>query len=451
MWPRFSTSRNGFQYESFVPIGRMRTLRQIVLVVVVALSALALNASCEELIPNLAPANTSASGSFAGSANGNLDGETSVSNVNIHTLLYPGHTTKVLAHYLPWWGGAPRSAGVPVRYRSGDPRQALRTFKDMQARGVDGVIVDWYGQNDPALIDEAWRASMPEFAKTPDLTFSIMVDSGTFKSRACKACDVTQTIVSQLDYMARVYFSSRQYLRYNGHPVVFEFGMDWVGKVDWPRIQAAHPEISWVHIHREGFDRDDSKGAFVWIAPAFKKDKPRSPDLSQLREFYRYALTEPTKIATGGVFKGFDDSLADWGKQNPHYTPQLCGDTWLQTFELVNENFSATRQLPFLQLITWNDYEEGTALETGIDNCAALTVRRSGRALTVTLSHATTVDHLELYEKDATGFRLMNRFPSTTSVIQLPEGATGSFYLKAVGKPFFKNVVSSAIVVEAPR
>src|SRR5476651_2160853 len=107
----------------------MSILKRIVLAVLVILSALARNAPCEELIQTLAPANTSASGSFEGSANGNLDGSTSVSNVNIHTLLYPGHTTKVLAHYLPWWGAQPRSSGVPVRYRSDDPRQALRTFE----------------------------------------------------------------------------------------------------------------------------------------------------------------------------------------------------------------------------------------------------------------------------------------------------------------------------------
>jgi len=426
----------------------MSILKRIVLAVLVILSALARNAPCEELIQTLAPANTSASGSFEGSANGNLDGSTSVSNVNIHTLLYPGHTTKVLAHYLPWWGAQPRSSGVPVRYRSDDPRQALRTFEDMRARGVDGVIVDWYGQNDPAHIDAAWHSSMPELTKIPGFTFSIMVDSGTFTSRACKACDVTQTIVSQLDYIAREYFASRQYLRFNGHPVVFEFGMDWVGKVDWARIQAAHPEISWVHIHKEGFDRNDSAGAFVWIAPALAKNKASVPDLSQLREFYRYGLTEPTKIATGGAFKGFDDSLADWGKANPHFMPQSCGATWLQTFDLINQNFSAARQLPFLQLITWNDYEEGTALESGIDNCVTLQTHLSGRTLAVTLSHANTVDHLELYEKTAGGFRLTNRYAPETPVIPFPAGTSGTFYLKAVGKPFFKDVVSSEIVVD---
>jgi hypothetical protein len=398
----------------------------------------------------LAPPNTSASPTFAGTPNGNLGGSTSVSNVNVHTLLYPGHTTKVLAHYLPWWGD-PASRGVATGYRSDDPAQALRTFKDMQARGVDGVIVDWYGQKDthgqPEPIDVAWRKSMPELAKFPDLSFSIMVDSGTYTFNRCKGCDVTQTVLSQLDYISRTYFSSRQYLRYNGHPVLFEFGMDWSGKVDWSRIQDAHPEISWVHIHKQGFDRDYSAGAFVWVAAGFAAQKVSVSNLSQLKEFYRYARTQPAKIATGGVFKGFDDLLASWATRK-HYVPQACGDTWLQTFDLVNQNYNSTRQLPFLQLITWNDYEEGTALESGIDNCVTLQTHLSGKSLAVKLSHAATVDHLELYESLAGGgFRLMNRYAPETAVIALPASASGTLYLKAVGKPFFRNVVSSPITI----
>jgi len=33
------------------------------------------------------------------------------------------------------------------------------------------------------------------------------------------------------------------------------------------------------------------------------------------------------------------------------------------------------------------------------------------------------------------------------STITLPAGASGTLYLKAVGKPFFKNVVSAPITV----
>jgi hypothetical protein len=429
----------------------MTTVKWILPALAFCFSALPLTAPCEERGQTLLPPNTSASHTFAATPNGNLGGATSVSDVNVHTLLYRGHTTKVLAHYLPWWFD-PDKRGVKVGYRSDDPAQAERTFKDMQARGVDGVIVDWYGHNTAdgkrEPIDDAWSKSMPELAKFPDLSFSIMIDAGTYNFNHCEGCDVTQTILSQLDYISRTYFSSRQYLRYDGHPVLFEFGMDWAGKVDWSRIQAAHPEISWVHIHKQGFDRDYSAGAFVWVTPGLAAKKTSVANLSELKEFYRYAQTEPAKIPTGGVFKGFDDSMAAWAEKQRHYMPQACGDTWLQTFDLINQNYSETRQLPFLQLITWNDYEEGTALESGIDNCVTLQTHLSATALAVKLSHAATVDHLELYESLADGkFRLINQYAPQTAVIQLPASASGTFYLKAVGKPFFKNVLSAPIII----
>lgn len=47
--------------------------------------------------------NTSAADSFAGQSDGNL-GANNVSKLNVHSLLYPGSTTKVLAQMLLWFG-----------------------------------------------------------------------------------------------------------------------------------------------------------------------------------------------------------------------------------------------------------------------------------------------------------------------------------------------------------
>ena len=50
----------------------------------------------------------------------------------------------------------------------------------------------------------------------------------------------------------------------------------------------------------------------------------------------------------------------------------LCGKTWLDGFAQVNQQYTAA-PLEALQVITWDDYEEGTELETGIDNHLAVT------------------------------------------------------------------------------
>src|SRR5438045_3399853 len=87
--------------------------------------------------------NTSASSSFLNQGNGNL-GANNVSKLNIHSLLYSGTTTKVLAHLMLWFGQA---SHMNVGYSSTDPTQVKRQIDDMVSRGIDGVIVDWYGPN----------------------------------------------------------------------------------------------------------------------------------------------------------------------------------------------------------------------------------------------------------------------------------------------------------------
>lgn len=421
-------------------------LKLMALAVLLSISALTVDAGAADFVSTLNAPNTSASPLFRGSSNGNLAGTTAVSKVDVHTLLYPGSTTKVLAHYLPWWGPSPR--GLDVGYRSDDPRQAQRTFDDMASRGVDGVIVDWYGEGH--FVDTAWKASMPALAANPKMSFALMVDSGTFKFNACKGCDLTQTILHQLDYMAREYFPSRQYLRHEGRPVVFEFGMEAVGKPDWARIQAARPDVLWIHIHAHGLNLPASKGAFVWVEAQSKaRAKDRPADLTGLDVFYNTATSQPSKIAVGGVWKGFDDSMAPWAAASPHVLAQDCGKTWLEGFRILNEHYSAHQQIPFLQLVTWNDYEEGSALETGIASCVKIDARRVGQMLAVSLTHPENVDHLELYEQAGpASFRLVGRYAPSVTSIPLTERSSNPYYLKAVGKPFMQNVISSAIKLE---
>ena len=58
-----------------------------------------------------------------------------------------------------------------------------------------------------------------------------------------------------------------------------------------------------------------------------------------------------------------------------------CGQTWLDTFGEIAKFYSSNNQLSALQIVTWNDYDEGTAMEMGIDNCIYLQPSISGSTL----------------------------------------------------------------------
>ncbi|HZE24806.1 MAG TPA: hypothetical protein VE054_12470 [Blattabacteriaceae bacterium] len=86
--------------------------------------------------------NTSGADQFAGQANGNI-APGNVSKVPLQTLLYPGSTAKIYAHLVPWFGFGDH---VDVGYTSSDVLQIQKQVTDMISRGIDGVIIDWYGR-----------------------------------------------------------------------------------------------------------------------------------------------------------------------------------------------------------------------------------------------------------------------------------------------------------------
>src|SRR5437016_14219971 len=77
--------------------------------------------------------NTSAADSFQSQTNGIL-AATNISNVDLHTLLYPGTTTKIYAHFMHWFGD-PRH--MVVFYNSHDAAHIHPKMTVTVGRGLD--------------------------------------------------------------------------------------------------------------------------------------------------------------------------------------------------------------------------------------------------------------------------------------------------------------------------
>src|SRR5258706_7260183 len=86
----------------------------------------------------------------------------------------------------------------------------------------------------------------------------------------------------------------------------------------------------------------------------------------------------PDKIAVGGAWPGFDDSAAKWGLNR--HIQRGCGKTLDETMSVYRQYYDSSNPLPFLLLETWNDYEEGTAIERQPANhCEEKTPTRPSR------------------------------------------------------------------------
>src|SRR5579863_8518454 len=111
--------------------------------------------------------NTSAANTFTSQTNNNR-GAGNISKVDIHTLLYPGATTKIYAHMVLWFG---ESNHMNIGYSETNAAQVQSQIDDMVSRGIDGVIIDWYGPGNS--IDQATQLVMTAAESHPGFTFAI--------------------------------------------------------------------------------------------------------------------------------------------------------------------------------------------------------------------------------------------------------------------------------------
>ncbi|HKW24829.1 MAG TPA: hypothetical protein VJN48_03550 [Terriglobales bacterium] len=381
--------------------------------------------------------NTSAANSFSSQSNGNL-GAGNVSKVDIHSLLYPGANTGIYAHLVPWFGG---SNHMNVGYSSTDPRQVHRQVEDMISRGIDGVIIDWYGPGSNE--DTATKLIMAEAEKHAGFSFAVMVDKGAIPRAGCGSCSAQQALVNELNYIASTYYGSPSYMRWNRRPMVTNFDLDLHYSIDWNAVRsAAAGNPAFIFQHAGGFSHTQSSGSYSWVILS------NDYGMSYLSNFYDAGLAHASEDAYGAAYKGFNDSLASWG--SGRVMSQQCGQTWLQTFSKINSMYNSSRQLDALQLVTWNDYEEGTEIETGIDNCVSLSASLSGRTLKWSVSgNENTLDHYVVFiSTDGQHLMELSQVGIGNHSINLGsyslEAATYTLYVQAVGKPVFRNHMSGA-------
>src|SRR5437868_3556545 len=201
--------------------------------------------------------NTGAANTFVTQSNGNL-GASNVSRNSLRTLMYPGFAGKIYTHLMPWFGS---TSHMNIGYDSADPAEIERQIVDMQQRGIDGVIVDWYGpfstHSNLATINFLHQAELH-----PGFELGINYDHGAYKN--C-GCDITSRVISDLNYVFANFESSASYVRWQGRPVITFFGEE-NDPINWTLVRSkvqGNPVFIWRN--SSGFTRAESNGSFAWI------------------------------------------------------------------------------------------------------------------------------------------------------------------------------------------
>ncbi|MGE0404745.1 MAG: hypothetical protein AB7O65_00465 [Candidatus Korobacteraceae bacterium] len=273
----------------------------------------------------------------------------------------------VLAVYEPWFGDRDH---IQVGYSSQDPvvlRQQVQKARDI---GISAFVVDWYGQR-KAFLDGAY-AKLQEVAAESDFKVILMYDEPEGLPRQATEYALTSLQYAYENYVGPAAPHRKAYFTYEGRPVLFV----------WPR----HTDTDWARIRKylqtwespplliiqDAYPRhsDVFDGYFAWVQPGEKGWKPDGSNrgLEYLEGFYqRMQRDHSAKIAVGAAWPGFDDKLASWGQGR--YMDARCGQTFDDTLRLFRRYYDKSNPLQFLLVVTWNDYEEGTAIEPGISRC----------------------------------------------------------------------------------
>ena len=392
--------------------------------------------------------NTSAPDSFAAQINGNA-AASNTSKVATRSLLYAGATTKLYAHFMPWFG---QPNHMNVGYASNDATQVKKQVDDMMSRDIQGAIIDWYGPS-KLVEDQTTQLMKIEAESRSSFEFAVMEDAGALSKCASTAgCDINQQLIGDLTYAYNNYEQSPAYLLLNGRPAVFLFGMD-AYSIDWNAVRTAVPgNPAFIFRNNGGFTHSQTDGSFSWLN--VNTTNADDEGLTYLDSFYATALNYQTEFPFGSGYPGFDNSLASWAGTSPKKMNQHCGQTWLDSLARAGQKYSSSNQLRALQLVTWNDYEEGTEVEGGIDNCVAVNAGITGTSLTWSISgQENTVDHYTTYiSQDGSNLMSLGNTQAGSSshsrdlsTLGLDPAKTYTLYVEAIGKPSLRNHFSSAV------
>jgi len=287
----------------------------------------------------------------------------------------------ILVHYMPWFEADPTarrwgwhwtmnkydptvvqndrreiaSKYYPVigPYDSSDPHVIEYHLLLMHTAGIDGVIIDWYGirdlwdygiihRNTGLLVEQARSYGLKVAICYEDKTIPNLVKEGRVA-----AGDRVAHAVETIDWLGKHWFPMEHYVRVGGKPLLMSFGHGGLDDADWSKCLAETTgPVAYFSEHNR---RSAAVGGYDWPIP---KD-----GLASIEKFQRQSKDWPARIPA--AFPRFDDIYAEAGVgDNLGQIPDQDGETFRSTLE-ASQQMAA----PAVQLVTWNDWGEGTMIE----------------------------------------------------------------------------------------
>jgi glycoprotein endo-alpha-1,2-mannosidase len=248
---------------------------------------------------------------------------------------------QIASHYYPLIGP----------YDTQDPDVIDYHLLLMKYAGVDGILIDWYGTH--AVYDYKINliGSNAVIDKLDDvgLNFAIVYEEYTAESVASQTGKAAiEAAQDDMSYMQSNYFGKKEYITIGGKPLLTTFG---------PRF--FKQESQWDQILSKATVKPslvgkNSSGEFAWID--FKNN------FADLTNFY--SKSSSYEIMMGSAFPRFHDYYKEGGTGTSYgYVDFNNGQTLKATLQKAKDS-----NLKYLQLVTWNDFGEGTVMEPTLED-----------------------------------------------------------------------------------
>ncbi len=239
----------------------------------------------------------------------------------------------------------------------------------MTLSGIDGVIVDWYGIEDfwdYAVLNESTQ-KLFSYIKKAGLKFSICYEDQTIKHMVENdhlSVDQAMPHGKQvMQYMQENWFKDEAYLKIGERPVLLNFGPQYFkASSNWESLFSVL-ETSPLFFTLDHRIQPAATGAFPWPPMWATVDGVLSADRLEeyLDDFYQKAQT--WEVLIGSAFPGFHDIYEQAGLGYTHgYLDANQGAIFESTLRTAIDNNS-----DIIQLVTWNDYGEGTIIEPTVE------------------------------------------------------------------------------------
>ena len=246
-------------------------------------------------------------------------------------------------------------------YDSSDAHVVEAQLQQMKLAGVDGVVPDWYGtidHHDYAPIHEATKVLFEQAGKV-GLTFAVCYEDRTIQElvKADKAtdADLAAPIAESFQWVEANWFSAPHYQRYMGRPLVLNFGPIYVKDAEAWRsaFDTLDQRPAFFALHHLWQDID-ADGGFTWAHNREFTGTPTAAEMvDRLANVFRYPSSNPDQVITSAL-PGFHDIYTT----TYHYIPHRGNETLRWHLDAAMKVES-----PIVQLVTWNDYGEGTMIE----------------------------------------------------------------------------------------